>query len=157
MISFGFSVDVARPVGDVFAFVTDPERLPEWQGSAGVERLTPGPIGSGSRLREVRTLLGRRVESITEVTAYEPDRSFAVRIVSGPAPVDDRWTFEAIPGGTRVHFSTRGRLAGALRPLEPLLAIVLERRRRGHHERLRQALEREAQPAPADTRNPPPH
>jgi uncharacterized protein YndB with AHSA1/START domain len=142
VIRFGFHVDVARPVGDVFAYVTDPATLTEWQGSAGVERLTPGPIGPGTRLREVRALLGRRVESITEVTAYEPDRRFAVRIVSGPAPVADRWSFEPVPGGTRLHFSTRGRAAPALRPLEPLLAIVLERRRRGHHRRLRQALER---------------
>jgi uncharacterized protein YndB with AHSA1/START domain len=147
MIDFAFRLDVARPVAEVFAYVTDPATLPEWQGSDGVEPLTPGPVGPGSRFREVRALLGRRLVSITEVTAYEPDRRFDIRIVSGPAPVDDRWAFEAIPGGTRLHFSTTGRAPRMLRPLEPLLAAILERRRREHHRRLRAALER--RPAPA--------
>jgi uncharacterized protein YndB with AHSA1/START domain len=153
MISFAFSVDIARPVGDVFAYVTDPDTLPAWQGSDGVVRLTPGPVRAGTRLREARELLGRRVASITEVTAYEPDRAFAVRVLSGPAPVDDGWTFEAIPGGTRVHFSTTGRAPLVLRPLEPLMAAVLERRRRGHHRRLREALEG-GRPARAGTAAP---
>jgi uncharacterized protein YndB with AHSA1/START domain len=146
MIRFTFRVDVARPVPEVFAFVTDPARLPEWQGSDGVERLTPGPVRAGTRLREARALLGRRVESITEVTAYEPDRRFAIRILSGPAPVADGWAFEAIPGGTRVHVSTTGRAPRLLRPVEPLLSALLERRRREHHRRLREALERRSQP-----------
>lgn len=141
MIDFAFRVDIGRPAHEVFSYLTDPDRLPEWQGSAGVVRLTPGPVRAGTRLREVRSLLGRRVESITEVTAYEPDRRFAVRILSGPAPVADRWTLEAIPGATRLHFSTTGWAPLVLRPLEPLMAAVLERRRRAHHRRLCEALE----------------
>lgn len=146
MIDFDFSIDVARPVPEVFAYVTDPAMLPDWQGSDGVEPLTPGPVGPGSRFREVRTVLGRRLESITEVTLYEPDRGFGIRIVSGPAPVDDRWSFAPIPGGTRVHFSTMGRAPRPLGALEPLIGALLERRRREHHRRLRAALER--RPAP---------
>jgi hypothetical protein len=141
VIRFDFPIDVTRPVPEVFGYVTDPGNLPEWQGTATVEQLTAGPVGVGTRFREVRELLGRRVESISEVSAFEQDRRFDLRIVSGPAPVVDRWAFEAVGGGTRVHFSTEGRAPRLIRPLEPVLAIVLRRRRERHHRRLKLALE----------------
>jgi uncharacterized protein YndB with AHSA1/START domain len=141
VIRFGFPIDVARPVSEVFGYVTDPRNLPEWQGTETVEQLTAGPVGVGTRFREVRQLLGRRLESISEVSAFEPNLRFDLRIVSGPAPVEDRWTFEAVDGGTRMQFSTEGRAPRPLRPLEPVLAIVLRRRREGHHRRLKRALE----------------
>ena len=141
MISFGFPIDVARPVGEVFAYVTDPSNLPEWQETDHVEQLTPGAVTTGTRFREIHHVLGRRLESISEVSAYELERRFDLRIVSLPARVADRWTFEAIPEGTRVHFATEGRARALLRPFESFIAGVLERRRRENHARLKRALE----------------
>jgi len=92
-------------------------------------------------LREVRVVLGRRLESVTEVVAYEPERRFEIRILSGPTPVEDRWAFEDAAGGTRVVFSTEGSARGILRLAEPLIGAVLEHRRRAHHARLKDALE----------------
>ncbi len=82
-VRFGFDVDVACAVAEAFGYVSDPDRLPEWQGTAEVEKLTEGPVRAGARLREVHEAMGRRVESVTEVTAFEPDRRFAIRIVEG--------------------------------------------------------------------------
>ncbi len=141
MISFGFPVDVGRSVNEVFAYLTDPANLPEWQQTDELEQLTAGTVAKGTRFREVRKVLGRRLESISEVADYERDRRFDLHIVSGPARVVDRWMFEAVDGGTRLHFSTEGHARAALRLLEPMIATVLERRRRGHHERLKLALE----------------
>src|SRR5439155_21424024 len=83
VIKFRFAIDVARPVHDVFEYVTDPAKLREWQGTDNVEQVTEGPVDLGTRLREVRVVLGRRLESVTEVVAYEPDRRFEIRILSG--------------------------------------------------------------------------
>ena len=144
MINFAFPVEVSRPVEEVFAYLTDPANLAEWQETDRVEQLTPGAIATGTRLREVRTVLGRRLESISEVSRYEPDRRFDLRIVSVLARVADRWTLEPIAGGTRLHFSTEGQARTPFRPLERVIAVVLERRRRGHHARLKLALESRA-------------
>lgn len=141
MITFRFAIEVARPVHDVFEYVTDPAKLREWQGTDNVEQVTAGPVELGTRLREVRVVLGRRLESVTEVVAYEPDRRFEIRILSGPAPVEDRWAFEDAADGTRVVFSTEGSARGILRVVEPLIGAVLEHRRRAHHARLKHALE----------------
>jgi uncharacterized protein YndB with AHSA1/START domain len=144
VIRFGFSIDVARPVAEVFAYLSDPANLPEWQGTAEVVQLTDGPVGEGTRLREVHVSMGRRLEAVTEVAAYEPDRRFDVRVVSGPVPLDARWDLEPLPGGTRLRFAATARVPAALAPLQPLLKPALRRRIRGHHERLRRALESRA-------------
>jgi uncharacterized protein YndB with AHSA1/START domain len=141
LISFAFSLGVARPPGAVFAYLTDPAKLPEWQGTAEVEQLTEGPVREGTRFREIHERMGRRIESVTEVSAYEPDRRFDVRIVEGPVPVDGRWDLEPAGAGTRLSFTATGRARGPMRLLEPLLGRAIRRQMRADHERLRQALE----------------
>jgi len=136
------SIEIARPVEEVFAFVTDPDRLGEWQTSiVEVRRERAGTLQPGDRLREVQSALGRRVESTVEVVEYEPPRRFALHIIDGPIPFDGRWTFEPTPTGTRVHFVGEGALRGPIRLAEPLLTRALRRQFRRHHERLKRALE----------------
>ena len=50
MIRIELPVDVARPVQEVFAYVTDLERLGEWQPNVvSVTKQTEGPMGQGTR------------------------------------------------------------------------------------------------------------
>jgi uncharacterized protein YndB with AHSA1/START domain len=59
MITFDIETHIERPVGEVFAYVTDPEQLPTWQtNTVSVAREDAGPIGVGSRLREVHRAPG---------------------------------------------------------------------------------------------------
>lgn len=134
MIRFELETRIERPASDVFAYLTNPLTLHEWQGTAEVEQLTPGPVGDGTRFREVHRMLGRRIESVTEVVDYEPDRRFEVRVVSGPVPINGRWELQADATGTRLHFSAQG---GG-----PALATPLVRRRfRRQHTRLKRLVE----------------
>jgi carbon monoxide dehydrogenase subunit G len=143
VIRIELPVDVARPVHDVFAYMTDLEKLAEWQPNlVSVTKEGDGPIGRGTRLREVRRgPLGRNLEAIVEVAAYEPDRRFDLRIVSGPLPIDGSHVFHATDGGTRIDFVAKGRPAGVLRIAEPLLARVLRRQFSGYFQRLKGVLE----------------
>jgi uncharacterized membrane protein len=143
VIRIELPVDVARPVHDVFAYMTDLEKLAEWQPNlVSVTKEGDAPMGRGTRLREVRRgPLGRNVEAIVEVAAYEPDRRFDLRIVSGPLPIDGSHEFHATDGGTRIDFVAEGRPAGVLRIAEPLLARVLRRQFSGYYQRLKSVLE----------------
>jgi uncharacterized protein YndB with AHSA1/START domain len=63
------SIDISRRPEDVFSYVTDPSRFPEWQGSVvSVRREGDGPLAVGSRV-VVRRRVGPRVlPSTDEVT-----------------------------------------------------------------------------------------
>ena len=143
MIRFALSIDIERPVGDVFAFVTDPARLPEWQTNVvDVVQETEGPLRVGTRLREVHSALGRPLRTLVEVVEHEPDRLFALKVVDGLLPIDGRWEFaELDPATTRVTFTAEGRAPRLLRPVEGRVARGVERQMLAHHHRLKRVLE----------------
>lgn len=69
----------------VFDLLTDPEKAVVWQSSLLEAKLEPeGPMRQGTRISEVRKILGRSWESTVEVTQLEPERRFAGRVTSGP-------------------------------------------------------------------------
>ena len=140
MIRIEFSVDVNRPASEVFAYLTDANRLPEWQSGA-VEAQWQGERGQGARIREVRRFLGRRMETELEVTEYEPDRRFALRAVSGPVPFSVTHVLEPRNGGTRVLFVGEGEPGGFFKVGEPVVARVAERQFRNDFETLKDVLE----------------
>lgn len=143
MIRFGFDVEIARPVDEVFAFVTDPAHLPEWQtNTVEIQADPPGPLRLGSRTHEVHEVpFGRRVEEDVEVVGFEQDRLLDLHITDGPIPVDGRWEFEGTDDRTRIHFEAHGELHGAMRLAEPLLQLGIKRQMRADHQRLKERLE----------------
>jgi ligand-binding SRPBCC domain-containing protein len=143
VIAFAFDVEIARPPAEVFAYVTDPSKLHEWQtNTVEVEQLTPAPFGAGTRLREVHAAGRRRMEQVVEVTAYEPGRRFDLDVVEGPLPVGARHTFDESPGGgTVIHFAAEGRAPGAMRLAEPVLQLVVRNQMKRHYARLKERLE----------------
>ena len=140
MIRFQFSLDIARPPAEVFAYVTDADRLPEWQSSA-VEAQWQGEKAPGARIREVRKFLGRRMDSELEVTEYEPDRLFGLKTLSGPVPFSVHQTLEPSDGGTRLTFVGEGEPGGFFKLAEPVVGRVAERQFKNDFETMKDILE----------------
>ena len=136
--------EIRRPVGEVFDFVSDHEHQPAWTlGVKRVKRTSPGPVGVGTTYRVVGKMLGRRVESTYEVTAYEPDRCFSGRMTSPQLSFEETFHFEeGDGGGTVVRLRAHAQPGGALRLLGPLLGPAMQRQVRADHRRLRSVLER---------------
>jgi uncharacterized protein YndB with AHSA1/START domain len=134
------SVEITRSPEEVFAYVTDPTKVSTWQDAEEVSQLTPGPVGAGTRFREVHKVLGIRRVEITEVVVFEPGRRFDIRVVEGP-PVDGRWDFESAGAGTRLTLTPTARLPGPLRVAEPLVAFMTALAFGRFHRRLKRALE----------------
>jgi uncharacterized protein YndB with AHSA1/START domain len=143
MIEFSVSVEIDRSVNEVFAYVTDPAKLPRWQtNTISVTQETDGPLGVGTRLREVhRAPRGRDLVSLVEVSEFEPGRCFALRILEGPLPIDGRFTFAPTELATRVELLGKGQLTGVLRLGEPVVNRVLRRQFARDLTRLKRALE----------------
>ena len=138
------SFTVRRPPQDVFAYMTDPANLAEWQTSkVSVEPLTEGPPRQGYRVKE-RTRIGlRQWDQVVEFTEFEPGRALSTHIVEGSMPVDGRWTMEDDgAGGTRVRFVAEGPLKGPMRVMEPLVRRGVDRSFRHYHANLTRILER---------------
>jgi hypothetical protein len=106
-----------------------------------VQQLDSGPLRTGSRLREVREVRGRRLEQTVEVAAHEPGRRFGLRVLEGPLPVDGDLRFEPDGNGTRLRLVATGRPQGAQRLLAPLLRAGLRREFRKQYAALRDVVE----------------
>jgi uncharacterized protein YndB with AHSA1/START domain len=96
------SIEIARSPEQVFAYVTDPSRLAEWQESAVSTRLEGGDATAvGSRVVVVRRV-GRRERTMTvELAELNPPTSWAVRGVDGPVRGNVKGTVEPLDDGAR--------------------------------------------------------
>jgi uncharacterized membrane protein len=137
------SVEIGRPVEEVFAYAADPENLPEWSGLAiEVRKDTSGPLREGDVFVTVAKFLGRRFETPFEVTSYETNRRYTHRATGGPIP-DQEWTYtyEEVPGGTRLTRAAQGEPGGFFKPADPLIERALKRQVRTDMETLKDLLE----------------
>jgi uncharacterized protein YndB with AHSA1/START domain len=128
MINAERSIDIDRPIGEVFAFVGDQRNTPRWQaGLVAVRRTSDGPPAVGTTHALVRNFMGRRMEATNEYVAYEPDRIITFRTTSGPVPLEASYLFEPTTGGTRLTSRIKMQAAGLFGLLEPVIAAGLRR------------------------------
>ena len=142
MIDFTLETHLDRSPTEVFDYITDPTRLPEWQtNTVSSVPEGDGPLGVGTRLREVhRAPGGKELESVVEVVEYVPDRVFALEVKEG-TPIHAHITFDPADGGTRMRFRAHGKLNGPGRIIEPLVARMLRKQFGQHVATLKQVLE----------------
>jgi uncharacterized protein YndB with AHSA1/START domain len=142
------NIEIARPPDEVYAYVTDPSRFPEWQHDVVRVRVQQGrPPGVGSRFTTTRRI--GRVEQTTtqEVTAADPPRRWAARGVDGPFRPSAEVTVEPLDGGagSRVTFALdfEGQGIGRLLPLEVIRRMAARGAPRSYRN-LKERLERGA-------------
>ena len=89
------SVDVARPVQDVWPWITEPEKLKSWVAwLVEIRVLTPPPHGVGSKTVWVMQERNyQKMEMTEELTEYNPPHNLKVR-VSAPLGFSGEVSFE---------------------------------------------------------------
>jgi hypothetical protein len=109
---FSEFADVRSPVEATFAYVTDQDRLAEWNDHVQwAEVVGGGPVGVGARLHQHRRRNGREFDLFFEVTGHDPPRRHVVRgSVFGVETVMS-FALEPEGAGTRVTMTAdvRGR------------------------------------------------
>ncbi len=143
MIDFTIETEIGRPPEEVFAYATDPAKLPTWQlNTVSAIPDESGPVGLGTRIHEVHSAPGgREVPSLVEVSEYEPNRRFALHVLEGPLPLDALLRFEPSGAGTRLAFRVHGSPRGLLRIASPLMKRPLRRQFEAHCAELKHVLE----------------
>jgi carbon monoxide dehydrogenase subunit G len=127
---FEESVEIARPPGEVFAFVADPRNDANWTPQIEEMRKTSeGPMGVGSTCEVVVGLMGRRFEISGEIIEYdEPSRKVRLRNSSGPPRLEALRSVEAVPNGARFTVKAEIRTDGFFWLLpDPLFGRLLRR------------------------------
>ena len=78
-------IEIARPQGEVFSYVTDPATFAEWQaGVVGGSMEAGKPVAVGSKCTTTRRMGGAEREATSELTKLDPPTSWAVRGIDGP-------------------------------------------------------------------------
>ena len=97
------SVEIHRPPDEVFAYVTDPARFPEWQLDAAGGRAEAGrESGVGARYTTIRRIAGIVPKTTTsEITEANPPKSWAAQGTGGPVRESVRYTVENLDGNKR--------------------------------------------------------
>jgi uncharacterized protein YndB with AHSA1/START domain len=134
------SIEISRRPVDVFSYVTDPSRLPEWQESVvSVRREGDAPLAVGSRVVITRRVGRRDVPMTAELTELTPPNSWAVRGVDGPVRGIVSGTIEPLGDGDRsrvtIALDLEGHGIGKL-----LLPLVVRRQARAEMPRNQQKL-----------------
>jgi uncharacterized protein len=128
MYKFEKSIYINRPQQEVFDYMTDPANDAKWQSSSeGSEWTSEGPVGAGSTLRTVNKFMGRKIEGISEVTAWDPPDKYAQKTISGPVPFELEVIFVPKDSGTQLTITGEAELGGFFKLAEGLVGKQLEK------------------------------
>jgi uncharacterized protein YndB with AHSA1/START domain len=139
MINIERSVVIDKPVEQVFAYVTDGSKAPSWQG--GLEAVEGQASPVGSQYTEVRKFMGREMRSVLEVTAFEPNTKWAVKVLKGPVPYEVTLQLEPQDGGTHLTTRIEGEPTGFFKVAEGMVKGQLEKAIEEDMKRLKGILE----------------
>lgn len=128
MITREASIIINRPVGQVFAAMVDSKNQPKWDIGLLEARLLPdGPVSVGTRITEVRKLMGRTTENTGEVIEFEPNAKITRKSVDAPMMVLGTVTFAATPGGTKVNWKWDLKFKGMFALAGPIIANSMKK------------------------------
>jgi uncharacterized protein YndB with AHSA1/START domain len=140
--SFTHTVEIPQPPADVFPWLLDEDKVPVWTGHLQrYERIDGGPLGRGSRVRQILEVSGRRIDVEMEVTGYDPPTGAETRFSTNGIEVVNAYALEAAGTGTRLTQAIDARPSGlTARLLVPVIQPRLEEKVTEDLERLRAEL-----------------
>ncbi len=147
MVKVEISLHINRPVAEVFKYMNDPTKMPEWNST--IEEATPSetPVKVGTRIRSRLRMLGRTMEGTYEVVELEPNKR-VVNKSDEPFPWKAIITFQAENGGTRLVSAAEGELGGFFKLSEPIFARIVKKQLQAQYETAKELLEAQV---PAET------
>ncbi|XAS64854.1 SRPBCC family protein [Micrococcaceae bacterium Sec5.8] len=125
MTRFSGTILIRRPIEEVFGFVADERNEPAYNPQMrSVAKLTPGPIGVGTRWRAVLTSGTRATPLELEVTEYAPPERLGSVTRMDSADISGVLTFALEAAGTRMTWTWDVRPKGLLKLTAPLIAAL---------------------------------
>ena len=148
MVNVEIPVNIDRPVEEVFAYLSDVARIPEWNHMVDEVVPSESPLRVGSTTRLKMRLLGRRIEATQEVTELEINRRVVIK-TGAPISVTDTWTFESLgENRSRLTYGSVGETKGFFKLADPIVGRIVKKQLTAQLEPFKELLEaRAAAPA----------
>jgi uncharacterized protein YndB with AHSA1/START domain len=120
------TVEIARTPEDVFAYVTNPSHLPDWQASVVSVQQDDTAARVGKRVVVMRQAGPRKMASTAEIAELRPPHSWLIRGIDGPVRGNVKGRIEPLEDGARsrvtIELELQGHGIGKL-----LLPLVVKR------------------------------
>jgi carbon monoxide dehydrogenase subunit G len=141
MASFSHTIDVPKPPAEVFPWLLEQDKVPQWASDVSSYE-AQGPLGTGTGIRQVIAIGGNHITLDMKVEAYDPPASAIVGFSTNGVNVTNTYTVEANGGGgSRVTQGLDAKPSSiAARMLIPVLQGRLEKKVTDDLERLREVL-----------------
>jgi hypothetical protein len=139
---------INRPLEEVFDFVADERNEPRYNPRMlRAEKLSPGPVGLGTRFRAEMTSRRRLVVMTIENTGYDRPRRLASTTRLSTMDIRGTLTFDPVAAGTRMRWAWDLQPHGLLNLMTPVVARIGARQEQTIWANLKRLLE--AQDAPS--------
>ncbi len=140
------SIQIERPVEEVFDFVRRFENIPLWVPPVRQARqLSEGAMGVGTKGVEFLGPFGKGTEVIWEVTEYEPNVVCAFRsqtsFLLSRLNTEARYSFRPLNGRTELHAVVETEVRGLVTMIRPIFQSLGQRNREGLLRNIKTQLE----------------
>jgi uncharacterized membrane protein len=133
---------IYRPIRQVFNFMSTPENDFQWQYSVlESTRVSEGSSNTGTLFRNIRNLMGHRIEGTYEVTEYEPNKKYGFKSLSGPLQSQTSYSFEIADDSTKITVSTQANMINFFQMGEGILEKKMKKQLKADLAMLKKLLE----------------
>lgn len=139
-------MEIHRPVGEVFAFLSHVENWTRLQpalreSEGGTSR---GPMKVGDTFRQVLDISGQRIELLCKVIEVEQNERISLQYSWDQLSLDVGFVFEPLDDSTRLNARGEGRMSGFLALFEPLVNDEIDAQLKARLDDLKSYLESRA-------------
>ena len=142
MASFSHTISVPKPPAEVFPWLLEEDKVPQWTSRLKTYDVQGGgAVGEGSRIRQVLTVSGQPLDLELHVVRYEPPGFAESRFSTNGVDVVTTYTLREAGGGTELTQTLEGKASSfKARMLVPIVQPKLEGKLKDDLERLRELL-----------------
>ena len=139
MPSFSHTVDLPKPPSEVFPWLLEQDKVPQW--TSDLERYdVSGPLGVGTRVTQKLSVAGGIVLDM-EITRYDPPSGAATVFETNGVKLSSDYTLEPNGAGTRLTQTLDAKASGfTAKMLIPIVQGRLEGKLKSDLETLRGVL-----------------
>lgn len=140
MFTISRSTIINRPVEEVFAYVSDASRIPEWRKDI-LATTGPAHVSVGTEFVETINFMGRKPFTMV-VRELVPNEREVIENTAGPgARPTQTFTFEPMVNATKFTVSVTMRTFGLFRLMEPMMPKMIAKNWEGYFVKLKGILE----------------